>query len=51
MWNFLFDFLFGWWWWGADGRTKTADAAGSVVLPLLLVLSVICLVVLIFWVR
>lgn len=47
--EWLIELLFGWWWWGKDGRTKTADAADSYVLPILIVVAVVCLAVLLYF--
>ena len=43
----LFGFLGAWWYWGCDGRTKSADAADTYVLPVLLLIGLGCLVALI----
>jgi hypothetical protein len=48
--DWLTQLLFGWWWYGEDGRTKTADAADSYVLPLVLLVCVGCLVALLAYV-
>lgn len=47
--DWLLQLLFGWWWYGQDGRTKTADAADSYVLPLLLLVVGGCLIALVVW--
>ena len=39
----VIELLFGGWWYGKDGRAKTANAADSYLMPVLMVLLVGCL--------
>ncbi len=48
--DWIFELLFGWWWYAKDGRTKSADATQSYVLPLLILCLLIGLVGMLVWV-
>src|ERR1700733_4689436 len=48
--EWLYELLFAWWWWGNDGRTKTANAADTYVMPLLILVCVVCLIALVVYV-
>jgi len=41
--------LFAWWWYGKDGQTKTANVSDQYVLPVVLVVSVVCLIAMLVW--
>ncbi|HQR42366.1 MAG TPA: hypothetical protein PLX97_06770 [Gemmatales bacterium] len=41
--------MFSWWWYVEDGQTKTANAADTYVLPVLVAISLCCLMALLAW--